>query len=122
MALSITGGGGGPTSQANTQSPQMSAGSGAPPAAAAKSVQPGTADSLLAGPGGGSDGIPLNSTILPVANLDASTQTVAQTTKPDPKPQHHPNGVLLVVVAILVVLAVVAVWVTNKSAKNTTHY
>jgi hypothetical protein len=123
MALSITGGSGDITSQANTQSPQTSAGSGSAPTAAAKNVQPGTATSLLSGPGGGSVGIPLNSTVLPVANLGATTQTAtAQPQQAVAQPKHHPNAVLLGVVAILVVLAVLAFWLTGKSAKNTTHY
>lgn len=123
MALSITGGSGDITSQANTQSPQTSAGSGSAPTAAAKNIQPGTATSLLSGPDGGSAGIPLNSTVLPVVNLGAATQTAtAQPQQTDVKPKHHPNTILLGVVAILVILAVLALWLTGKSAKNTTHY
>ena len=122
MALSISAGNGGVTSQANTQSPQTSAGSGSPPTAAAKNVQPGTANSLLSGPGGGSEGIPLSSTVLPVASLDTSTQTTARTQPTTTGSQHHPNAVLLVIVAVLVVLAAAAVWLTQRSAKNTTHY
>lgn len=111
------------TSQANTQSPQTSAGSGSAPTAAAKSVQPGTANSLLSGPGGGSAGIPLSSTVLPVASLNTSAQATA-TIKPSQTSatQHHPNAILLVIVAVLVVLAVAAMWLTQRSAKNTTHY
>ena len=125
MALSISAGNGGVTSQANTQSPQTSAaaGTGSPAAAPGKSVQPGTATSLLSGPGGGSDGIPLSSTVLPVASLNSSTQTTTAQAQPaTTKSQHHPNAILLGIVAVLVVLAVAAMWLTQRSAKNTTHY
>lgn len=110
-------------SQTNTQSPQLSAGSGSAPTAAAKSVQPGTADSLLSGAGGGSEGIPLSSTVLPVANLNTSAQTSA-TVQPQKSTSttHHPNAALLVIVAVLVVMAVVSLWMTGRRAKNTTEY
>jgi hypothetical protein len=111
------------SSQINTQSPQTSAaaGAGSPPAAPARNVQPGTTNSLLSGAGGGSEGIPLNSTILPVANLSTAAQTtVAQ----DPRAtttQQQPNTVLLVIVAVLAIMAVIAIWRTPRSAKNTTQ-
>lgn len=126
MALEITGGSGSPASQASTQSPQTSAavGAGSPPPASASSVQPGTADNLLRGPGGGNAGIPLTSTTLPVASLDTATQTATTTprTGQAAKPQHHPNVVLLVIVVGLVVAALLVTWFTHRSAKNTTDY
>ena len=110
-------------SQSNTQSPQVSAGSGSAPTAAAKSVQPGTATSLLSGVSGGSQGIPLSNTVLPVASLNTAAQTTASITKPTvaSKP-HHPNIVLVVIVVALAVLAIVSMWLTHQSAKNTTEY
>ncbi|HVX48102.1 MAG TPA: hypothetical protein VHA05_01970 [Candidatus Saccharimonadales bacterium] len=124
MALSTTTNGD-ISSQSNTQSPQLSAGSGSAPTAAAKSVQPGTATSLLSGAAGGSEGIPLNSTILPIANLNTSAQTTSITQPKDTagtKQHHHPNAVLLIIVAILVVFAIATMWLTHQSAKNTTEY
>lgn len=111
------------TGQANTQSPQQSAGSGSAPTAAAKSVQPGTATSLLSGAANGSQGIPLSSTVLPVANLDTAAQTTATITKPTvASKQHHPNAVLMVIVVALAILAIATMWLTHQSAKNTTEY
>lgn len=124
MALSTTTSGD-ISSQANTQSPQLSAGSGSAPTATAKNVQPGTATSLLSGAAGGSDGIPLNSTVLPIANLNTSAQTattIAQPKAAGVSKQHHPNAAILVIVAALVVLAIVTTWLTHQSAKNTTEY
>jgi hypothetical protein len=108
--------------QTNTQSPQTSAGSGSPLPAAAKSVQPGTATSLLSGPGRGSDGIPLTSTALPVANLNTATQTATVQSPPKTTKTQHPNVVLLVIVVALVIVAAVIIGVTHRSAKNTTNY
>lgn len=124
MALAITGGNGDPASQINTQSPQTSAGSGAPAAAPAKNVQPGTASSLLSGAGQGSSGIPLNSTVLPVANLNTSAQTTTQAAKPPQptQPSHHPNALLVGIVAVLLVAALLTVWQIQRSVKNTTNY
>lgn len=110
--------------QINTQSPQTSAaaGAGSPPAAPGKNVQPGTANSLLSGSAGGGAGIPLSSTVLPVANLNTSAQT-SSTQKPNQATgsQHHTNTVLLGVVAALVVMAALALWLAQRSAKNTTN-
>jgi hypothetical protein len=120
MALSTTTNGS-VSSQINTQSPQLSVGSGLPAATPAKNVQPGTATSLLSGAGGGSQGIALNSTILPVANLNTTAQTgsVSEQQKTTGT-THHPNTALLVIAAALVVLAVISLWFTRRSAKNTT--
>ncbi len=120
MALTTTAGSGSITSQANTQSPQTSVGSGSPAGEPGKSVQPGTATSLLSGDGGGA-GIPLTSTALSVVSLNTSTQVAAQpqVTKPQ---NHHLNPVLLTMVIVFFVLAVIFFWQTARSAKNTTGH
>jgi hypothetical protein len=118
MALSTSAGSGNITNQANTQSPQTSAGSGSPTGTPGKNVQPGTATSLL---NGGSEGVPLTSTALSVVSLNTSTRatTQPQATKPQ---NHHLNPVLLTIVIVFFVLAVIFFWQTARSAKNTTNY
>jgi hypothetical protein len=91
-------------------------------AAPGRNVQPGTADNLLKGPGGGSEGIPLTSTILPVANLNTAAQTTAVQPQEQKSEPQQPNIVLLVAVAVLAVLAVLALWRAWRSEKNTTQY
>lgn len=116
MALSITAGNGNVASQANTQSPQTSAGSGSPTAAPASKVQPGTATALLSSQGG----VALHPTALPTVNINTATSTTAATTTNN-TPKHHVNPVLLGFPVLLVVVAVVLFWAMRRSVKNTTE-
>lgn len=119
MALSITGGSGGPASQANTQSPQISAGSGSPTSASAGSVQPGTATSVLTS----EQGIGLKGTQLSVVSFSNAPKTITgQTQASDTKAsKHHINAVGIGVIAVVVLAALIIFWQINRSAKNTTY-
>lgn len=105
--------------QTNTQSPQVSAGSGSAPTADAKNVQPGTANSVLMDQNS-ANGIQLNPTSLPIVNLNTSTQTASALPAPSAKVQHHVNAALLIIAAVLLLCAVGFTWQTARSAKNTT--
>jgi hypothetical protein len=123
MALS-TNTNGSVNGQINTQNPQTSAPSsaGSPLAAPGSNVQPGTANSLLSGAVGGSDGIPLTSTILPVANLNTAAQGTVQNAKSTTTAKHHPNAVFLGLIIVVFIIGIIAFWLIGRSAKNTTEY
>jgi len=123
MALSITAGNGGAASQASTQNPQTSAGSGAPGAAPSSSVQPGTATTLLNG-GQNVSGVPLHNTALPTVNLVApptpAPAAVSQAATTSSK--HHVNSTLLGFSIVLFVAAIGLFWAVSRSVKSTTKY
>lgn len=122
MALSITGSNNSnPASQASTQSPQTSAGSGAPAAAPSSKVQPGTASNLLTHTNNGGGGVALANTSLSVVSLNTSAQTVSKPTAKPVSTPHHLNPVLVIMAIGLFMLAMVFSWVIARSAKNTTH-
>lgn len=116
MALSITAGNGDAAGQANTQSPQTSAGSGSPASAPASGVQPGTATALLNGQGG----VALHPTALTTVNINTAAPTTAAATVNN-TPKHHVNPVLLGFPALLVLVAAVLFWAMRRSVKNTTE-
>ena len=118
MALSISGGSGSITSQANTQTPQTSVGP-ASNAAPAGRVQQGTASSLLTTSNGG---ISLTPHALPTVTVSATTTTTAQSSQPEPAPaKHHLNPLLLGLAILLFVIAAIAFVLISRSAKNTTR-
>jgi hypothetical protein len=117
MALSISAGNGGPTSQANTQTPQASVG----PATQAESggnVQPGTAANVLTS----QQGVALNgNSQLSVVNLSLGDHTTTSQTQQAVKPaKHHASPVLLGVAGAIVLVAVVVAIVIARSSGKTT--
>lgn len=119
MALSITGGNGSVTGQAQTQTPQASVGP-ASKAAPARSVQAGTASSLLTTKSGG---IALTNQQLPTVTVSGTTTGSRQSSQPEPATpvQRDVNPVLLAFAVALLVAALIIVWRINRSAKNTTN-
>jgi hypothetical protein len=118
MGLSIGAGNGTLT---NTQSPQGLVGSGSA-TAAASSVQPGTATTLLTT----GSGIALRPSQLTTVNVNTATtpaatipSSVAATTV---QPKHHISSGLLGISAGLFIIALVVFWIITHSAKNTTNY
>lgn len=100
-------------SQATTQSPQ-SAGQPSGNSALSGSVQPGTATSLL----DSQDGVPLHGTALSTVSLTNTAPAVAVLPKASP-PKHHVNSAFFGFSGLLLLVAVVLFWNTNRSAKGT---
>lgn len=116
MALSITAGGDSLDSQAHTQSPQSSAGSGSVATAPTSKVQPGTASSLLTS----TQGVALdNTTQLSVVSLSTAPQTVTGQTHTVTEPKkHHVNPALLGIAGACLLLAIVCFVVISRSSKK----
>ncbi|PIZ62669.1 hypothetical protein COY17_02170 [Candidatus Saccharibacteria bacterium CG_4_10_14_0_2_um_filter_52_9] len=108
-------------SQTTTETPQ-SAGQGNAGGTRSSNLQPGTSPSLLNSTKSG--GVPLQnngvSTISLAPTAAAQTQTVTGVA-PQTKPYHY-SPVAIAFPATLFVVALIMVWLTNRSAKNTTYY
>lgn len=105
--------------QTTTKSPQIAGQASTNNATRASKVQPGTATALL----NSKDGIPLEGTKSLKISLSngAIAQTASQSAATAPMPpKHQVNPVLLGVSALLFITAIVLVWATMRSAKNTT--
>jgi hypothetical protein len=85
------------------------------------SVQPNAGDNLLKSQGG----ISLNPTALQTIALgeaSSQSQTVKTTPTTPSATKHHLDATYLVIPGLLIVLAIIAFWLTNRSVKNTTDY
>ena len=85
------------------------------------SVQPNAGDNLLKS----QTGISLNPTALPTVALggaSSQSQTVQTTPTTPSLAKHHIDATYLVIPGLLIVLAIIAFWVTRRSVKNTTDY
>lgn len=81
-------------------------------------VQPTTSTDLL----NGSNGIALNQPKVPTIGLGNTAQTSSQTVTTAPAAHHHVDSALLTVPGALLVLALVAFWITGTTVKSTTDY
>jgi|GEM_PF-1648912 len=119
MADQLTAGQGSGT-QATTGNPQIITPGGGGQAQT-NSVQPNAGANLLKSQGG----ISLSPTALPTVALggaSSQSQTVQSTPTTPSLAKHHIDAAYLVIPGLLIVLAIIAFWVTSRSVKSTTDY
>ena len=117
--LPITSGGG--SSQTTTGNPQNVPTANSGPSTNSSGVQPGTASTLLTTTDN-ANGVPLGGQNLTTVNLNASATTTSTVATSPPAAAAKTSPVIEVVAIGLLVLAIVAFVIINRSAKTTTNY
>lgn len=104
--------------QTTTGNPQIAPPQSGGPSTESGGIQPGTTSNLLTNSGG----LPLN-TAQPLTTVDLSaTSTSTTATTSPPAKDHQISPGLIGLTIALFALAIIAFWVTNRSAKTTTNY
>ena len=105
--------------QTSTGNPQIAPPQSGGPSTESAGIQPGTTSSLLTAT---SAGLPLN-TAQPLTTVDlkASATATTATTTPQIKDHQVSPGLIGLTIALFA-LAIIAFWVTSRSAKTTTNY
>jgi cobalamin biosynthesis Mg chelatase CobN len=115
----LTVGGGGTASQADTQTPQ-GASNNTYTGARGSAVQPGTAATSLNSAQGG---VGLQPRALSTVNLNPTQAQTATNNKPVQSTQNAEfNPLLLIMTLLFIVIAIGMVWAIQRSVKSTTRY
>lgn len=105
--------------QTTTGNPQIAPPQSGGPSTESGGIQPGTTSSLLTGT---TAGLPLN-TAQPLTTVDLSaTSTTTTSSVAPPAKDHQVSPGLIGLTIALFALAIIAFWVTSRTAKTTTNY